>query len=92
MLQGSTMKILMIAPQPFFQPRGTPFSVLGRLHALSELGHEVDLITYHIGQNVKIPNVTIHRIKNIPFIRNIKIGPSLAKIPVDFLVFLKSIL
>ena len=38
------MKSLMIAPQPFFQPRGTPFSVLGRLHALSELGHSVDLV------------------------------------------------
>lgn len=81
----------MIAPQPFFQPRGTPFSVLGRLHALSELGHTVDLITYHIGQNVDIPNVTIHRIRNIPFIKNIKIGPSAAKIPVDIAVFFKAI-
>ena len=85
------MNILMIAPQPFFQPRGTPFSVLGRLHALSELGHTVDLVTYHIGQNVKIKNVTIHRIKNIPFIKNIKIGPSLSKIPLDIALFFKAL-
>jgi len=51
------MKILMIAPQPFFEPRGTPFSVLGRLKAFSELGHEVDLVTYHVGQDVVIPKV-----------------------------------
>jgi len=85
------MKILMIAPQPFFQPRGTPFSVLGRLHTLSKLGHNVDLVTYHIGQDVQIPNVTIHRIKKVPFIKNIKIGPSITKIPVDILLFFKSI-
>jgi glycosyltransferase involved in cell wall biosynthesis len=86
------MKILMVAPQPFFQPRGTPFSVLGRLHALSELGHSVDLVTYHVGQDVPIPNVAIHRTPAIPFVGNVKIGPSLAKIPMDLALFLKTIL
>ncbi len=81
------MKILMIAPQPFFQPRGTPFSVLGRLKALSELGHQVDLLTYHIGKDVDLPNVQIIRIPSVPFIKKIKVGPSLAKIPVDALLF-----
>ena len=51
----------MIAPQPFFEPRGTPFSVLGRLRALSELGHEVDLVTYHVGRDVPVANVRIIR-------------------------------
>ena len=49
------------------------------------------MITYHIGQNVEIPKVTIHRIGNIPFIKNINIGPSAAKIPVDIAVFFKAI-
>ncbi|MCH7624768.1 MAG: glycosyl transferase family 1, partial [Chloroflexi bacterium] len=49
------MKILMLAPQPFLEPRGTPFSVLGRLKALSQLGHKVDLVTYHLGSDVEIP-------------------------------------
>ena len=39
------MKILMISPQPFFEPRGTPISVYQRLEALSALGHEIDLVT-----------------------------------------------
>ena len=39
------MKILMLAPEPFFQPRGTPISVYQRIKALSALGHEVDLAT-----------------------------------------------
>jgi glycosyltransferase involved in cell wall biosynthesis len=81
----------MIAPQPFFTPRGTPFSVLYRLHALSRLGHEIDLITYHIGQDIPIENVSIKRIPKIPFIRKIRIGPSKEKILLDIFVFIKTI-
>lgn len=83
------MKILMIAPQPFFQPRGTPISVLHRLNTLSKLGHEIDLITYHLGQTIPFENVTYHRIPNIPFIKKIKVGPSKTKIIVDLFVIIK---
>ena len=64
------MKILMLAPEPFFESRGTPISVLGRLRALSTLGHEVDLVTYHLGENVSIPGMTIHRIPRVPLVRS----------------------
>ncbi|MBI3596675.1 MAG: glycosyltransferase [Nitrospirae bacterium] len=84
------MKILMIAPQPFFKPRGTPFSVLERLKALSHLGHEVDLLTYHLGQDVFIPNVVIHRTPHIRFIKAIRIGPSLTKLFLDILLLVKA--
>jgi len=83
------MKILMIAPQPFFSPRGTPFSVLYRLHALSKLGHTIDLVTYHLGEDVSIENVTIYRIPDIPFVRHIEVGPSKLKIFLDCFVLLK---
>lgn len=86
------MRILMIAPQPFFQPRGTPISVFQRLHGLSKLGCKIDLVTYHVGSDVDIPGVTIHRAPALPFIDNVKIGPSWAKILLDVLVFLKTIL
>ena len=85
------MKILMVAPQPFFEPRGTPFSVLGRLRAISILGHEVDLITYHIGQDVEIPGVAIYRTLPIPFIKHIPIGPSLKKLFLDCFLLLKTV-
>jgi len=85
------MKILMVAPQPFFEPRGTPFSVLGRLRAISILGHEVDLVTYHIGQDVEIPGVAIFRTLPIPFIKQISIGPSLKKLFLDCFLLLKTV-
>lgn len=85
------MKVLMIAPQPFFEPRGTPISVFQRLHGVSALGHEVHLVTYHVGKNVDIPNIKIYRTPAVPFIKKVKVGPSLAKIPLDILIFFMSV-
>lgn len=85
------MKILMLSPQPFFEPRGTPISVYQRLEALSALGHHIDLITYHVGRDVEFPNVKIHRVRKIKMIQHVRIGPSRAKILLDALMFLKAI-
>jgi glycosyltransferase involved in cell wall biosynthesis len=85
------MKILMISPQPFFEPRGTPISVYQRLEALSALGHEIDLVTYHVGTDVAFPNVKIHRVRKIKMIQHVRVGPSRAKILLDVLVFFKAI-
>ncbi len=79
----------MIAPQPYFQFRGTPFSIRERLRAFTQLGHTVDLVTYHIGQRVDIPGVRVHRSPPLPFVRNVPIGPSWVKFPLDFLLGLK---
>ncbi len=84
------MNILMIAPEPFFQPRGTPISVYFRTTALGELGHRTDLFTYPLGEDVVIKSLRIHRVPNILGLRRIKIGPSLAKIPLDALLFLRA--
>lgn len=80
------MRVLMLAPQPFFEPRGTPISVYQRLEALSSLGHEVDLATYHVGTEIHIPHVRLFRTPNVPFIREVKIGPSWAKALLDVLL------
>jgi glycosyltransferase involved in cell wall biosynthesis len=85
------MKILMIAPQPFFEPRGTPISVFQRLHGLSDLGYEVDLVTYHVGEDVDIPGLNIVRAPRVPFIHKVKVGPSLAKIPLDIMLFFQTL-
>jgi len=84
-------RILMIAPEPFFEPRGTPFSVLGRLKALSLLGHEVDLLTYPIGQDVGIPGVRIIRTTPIRFVRRVPIGPSWTKLFLDIFLLAKAV-
>lgn len=81
------MNILMLAPEPFFQPRGTPISVYFRLKALSSLGHTVDLITYPTGEDVSFPGLAIRRLPNLFGVRRIRIGPSLVKLPLDAQMF-----
>jgi len=85
----SSLKILMVACLPFFSSRGTPISVRSRLEVLSNLGHEVDVITYHVGDDVEIPGIKILRIINLPFIKEVPVGPSLKKIFLDVFVFFK---
>jgi glycosyltransferase involved in cell wall biosynthesis len=85
------MKVLMIAPQPFFQPRGTPFSVLHRLKALSTLGYRIDLVTYHLGQDVEIENVNIHRAQGVSWVKEIAIGPSKSKLLLDAFVYRRAV-
>jgi glycosyltransferase involved in cell wall biosynthesis len=80
------MHILMIAPEPFFEPRGTPFSEFHRIRALTTLGHTVDLVTYPFGRDVDLPGLRIIRCARPPFMRGIGIGPSWAKVPLDLLV------
>jgi glycosyltransferase involved in cell wall biosynthesis len=77
------VKILMIAPEPFFEPRGTPFSEYHRIRALLELGHTVDLVTYPFGRDVSLPGLRVFRCLRPPFVREVRIGPSLAKVPLD---------
>jgi len=76
----------MIAPEPFFEPRGTPFSEFHRIRALTALGHEVDLVTYPFGETVAMPGLRIFRSLKPPFLRGVKIGPSVAKLPLDALL------
>jgi glycosyltransferase involved in cell wall biosynthesis len=73
----------MIAPEPFFEPRGTPFSEYHRIRALLELGHTVDLVTYPFGSDVSLAGLRIFRCLRPPFVREVRIGPSLAKVPLD---------
>jgi glycosyltransferase involved in cell wall biosynthesis len=85
------VRILMIAPEPFFEPRGTPFSEFHRIRALTTLGHEVDLVTYPFGQTVTMPGLRVFRALRPPFVKRAKIGPSLAKIPLDALLMLTAV-
>jgi glycosyltransferase involved in cell wall biosynthesis len=81
------MRILMIAPEPFFEPRGTPFSEYHRIRALIELGHTVDLVTYPFGRDVSLPGLRVFRCVRPPMMREIGIGPSWKKLPLDLALF-----
>jgi glycosyltransferase involved in cell wall biosynthesis len=83
------LKILVLAPHPFFQARGTPLAVRRVLEFLSSRGHEIDLLTFHEGEDVEIPNCRIHRIARPLWIRNIRPGFSVKKVVCDVFMFAK---
>ncbi len=77
------MNVLLLAPHPFYQERGTPIAVNLLLRALSARGDRVDLLTYHEGTDVAHPNVTIHRIRPPAGVRNVPPGFSWKKVLCD---------
>jgi glycosyltransferase involved in cell wall biosynthesis len=80
------LHILMLAPEPFFEPRGTPFSEYHRIKALGELGYHIDLVTYPFGHDVPLGNLRIFRSVKPPFVRRVPIGPSITKVVLDVLL------
>ena len=85
------MKMLVVAPQPFFSPRGTPFSVYYRALVMSEHGVDIDLLTYGAGQDVDVSGVRTIRIPRVRFLEPIPVGPSWQKLLLDVFMFLWTI-
>jgi glycosyltransferase involved in cell wall biosynthesis len=83
------VRILVLAPHPFFQARGTPLAVRAVLEFLSARGHQVDVLTLHEGEDVEIPNCRIHRIPGIPGVRNVRAGFSFKKVLCDLMMAVK---
>ncbi|HET7292827.1 MAG TPA: glycosyltransferase [Vicinamibacteria bacterium] len=75
-------RILFLAPQPFFEVRGTPLAVLAMVRALSGLGHRVELLSYPQGDAVDVPGLVHRRSLPLP-VGRVRAGASLAKLLLD---------
>jgi glycosyltransferase involved in cell wall biosynthesis len=73
----------VLAPQPFYQDRGTPIALLHVLRAMSRLRVQVDVVTFPVGADVTLPGVRILRGGPAFGIRNVPIGLSLRKLLFD---------
>jgi glycosyltransferase involved in cell wall biosynthesis len=76
-------RILVVAPQPFYEDRGTPIAVRQVLQALGELGRSVDLLTFPIGTDISVPGLSIVRSANPFGFRRVPIGLSFRKVILD---------
>ena len=94
-LLSDCMKILMLAPHPFYQPRGTPIAADLVLRALSERGEHVDIVTFPEGSDKHYPNVTIHRTPAPKIIssvfKGIRPGFSLKKVICDVFLLVQAL-
>jgi glycosyltransferase involved in cell wall biosynthesis len=75
--------ILVLAPQPFYEDRGTPIALRQVLEALGQLGHSVDVLTYPIGRSVELPGVRFFRVANPFRWSHVPIGLSVRKLLLD---------
>jgi glycosyltransferase involved in cell wall biosynthesis len=82
----TNMRILIVAPQPFYQERGTPIAIRMLVETLCSQGHAVDVLTYHEGMDLEIEGLRILRTPRLLGVRNIPIGISWQKLICDFLL------
>ncbi|MGH8290672.1 MAG: glycosyltransferase [Steroidobacteraceae bacterium] len=80
------MQILLVAPQPFYQERGTPIAVRMLAEVLCGQGHAVDLLTYHEGADLDIEGLRILRTPALPGLKHVPIGISWKKLVCDLLI------
>jgi hypothetical protein len=85
------MRILLLAPEPFYEDRGTPIAVALVLRVLSERGEDVDVVTYHEGRDLHLEHVTLHRIPGLPLLGRIPPGFSWKKVVCDAFLLVKAI-
>ena len=87
------MRLLFLAPQPFFQERGTPIAVRLALEVLVQRSPriDIDLLVYHEGVQIDLPGVTINRITVPcllrPFLSGVRPGITLKKLICDLFFF-----
>ena len=79
----ASARVLMVAPQPFYEDRGTPIAIRHVLEALSKAGHLVDMLTFSAGSDISLPGLRILRVGGLFGIKNIPIGFSLKKLLLD---------
>ncbi|NCO98356.1 glycosyltransferase family 4 protein, partial [bacterium] len=83
------MKILVIAPTPFFSDRGTHIRILEEALALEKLGHQVTIVTYHIGKDINTEidtKIDVRRIRRLLFwYKKLEAGPDWQKVLLDIM-------
>ncbi len=85
---SNKLRILMIAPTPFFADRGCHVRILEEARALQRLGHQVAVVTYHCGRD--IDGIDTRRIVNIPWYSRLEAGPSWHRLYLDLLLLVKT--
>jgi len=83
------LRVLVLAPTPFFADRGCHVRIFEEARAAVACGVELRVVTYHIGRDV--PGFPIDRIPAIPWYRKLAAGPSWHKPYLDLLLLFKAL-
>ena len=83
------LKVLMLAPTPYFADRGCHVRIYEEARALRQIGHDVRVVTYHLGRDM--PGIPTYRSMSIPWYRKLAAGPSWHKLYLDILLFCRAL-
>lgn len=83
------MKVLLVAPHPWYQERGTPIAVDLLIQVLTTSGHQVTLLTFSEGEDKHYTGLEIVRVSAPWNISGIMPGFSIKKVLMDFFLFWK---
>ena len=86
---GRRLRVAVVAACPLPASRGTPIRIFHLSEALHELGHDVHVVAYHLGQQQVLHNFHLHRIKDLSWYSRMQAGPSYRKLAVDFYLVAK---
>ena len=81
------MKILILAPHPFYQNRGTPIAVKMLVETLVASGHQITVLTYPEGDDPKISSCSLVRLKQLSWVKEVAPGFSWKKLVYDWYLF-----
>jgi len=87
--EGTPLRILMLAPTPYFADRGCHVRIYEEARALIQQGCDVRIVTYHIGRDM--PGIPTERIPIVPWYRRLSAGPSWQKPLLDILLLFKTL-
>ena len=88
-MADAPLRVLVLAPTPFFADRGCHVRILEEARAVIPCGVELRLVTYHIGRD--LPDFPIDRIPSIPWYSKLEAGPSWHKPYLDLLLLIKAL-
>jgi len=77
---GGRLPVAMVAACPFPANRGTPIRIQQMGEALDELGYDVHVVTYHLGNDRPVERMTVHRTRALRFYQDFSAGPNYVKL------------
>lgn len=74
------LKLAIVAACPIPLERGTPVRILRLAEGLAERGHEIHLVTYHLGFGDIDDRIQVHRTPRVPTYKKLSPGPTYQKL------------
>src|SRR5262245_17018669 len=90
-VDDAPLRVCVLAGCPFPANHGTPGSIREMTEATAERGHEVHVVCYHMGEDLPLANVHLHRIPDWTGERTVTVGPTRRRPLYDFQMVFKTI-